>query len=507
MQDDLVFQAQCLDSADSEAGLTLTGWWRHITMQWVENNGRLSNILAPFGSLVFPRWLRALISSSSVCVIFMSLGYFSRKSVSSGSLSADAAAMASIWMVSLLCWPWRDRIMLWDYSLNYASAMAVIMLFLFFLMISRAKEAPRMMQCVAIPVSLAAGWMHDGISVPLAGALCIAVLFRRLRVPHGWRMLLAAFFVGILISLSAPGEWSRAGGEIGGASLTANIIMLVKSAPLVPVLVIVIAFAAMQPRLKRKLRGLVKSDLFVISVSFVVFSSSMNLMLNITPRYNWAAGIMAALALWKIGRTCFPATRFRCVMAMAWICLLCTIVPMAAVIHEQHSLWEENSEIEADIAASPQGTIFRDIIMPGDLSPLALKQTTAGIWGNQFQMACRNSHGMTGDRMAAVVPAALKDFSFESAQPLEGSAGIYLWHGFMVSADTIAPFPASQGFPSGRQRSAVRTLRLTNASGEEFLWQTGIFKFNLATGGQPTAVYWGRLPETCLSRPCVKAEL
>ena len=79
------------------------------------------------------------------------------------------------------------------------------------------------------------------------------------------------------------------------------------------------------------------------------------------------------------------------------------------------ALWLESNAIETEIARSPRGTIFRDIIMPEHISLLALRQTTAGIWGNQFHMACYNAHGMTGDRMAAVVPSALKDFSFRNA--------------------------------------------------------------------------------------------
>ena len=55
LQDDLVFQAQSLDSHDPSAGFSLSGWLRHISTQWVENNGRLANILAPLGSMMFPR--------------------------------------------------------------------------------------------------------------------------------------------------------------------------------------------------------------------------------------------------------------------------------------------------------------------------------------------------------------------------------------------------------------------------------------------------------------------
>lgn len=286
-----------------------------------------------------------------------------------------------------------------------------------------------------------------------------------------------------------------------------NLRTLLKSTPLVPLMPVAASMAIIRPQLRRKLPLLMESDTFIIAVAFVVLSSAMNLALNITPRYNWATGIMAALALWKGARTCIPGLHKRRVTAAAWLCLPCTMVPICAALHAQHALWLESNAIEAEIARSPRGTIFRDIIKPEHISLLALRQTTAGIWGNQFHMACYNAHGMTGDRMAAVVPSALKDFSFRNATPLRGNAGIYLWRGHMISADTIAPFPPTQGFPSGRQRSVVRNLRLRSASGKETTIIAGIFKFNLATDTCPTAVYWGTAPATPPCDPFTHANL
>lgn len=517
LQDDLVFQAQSLDSHDPSAGFSLSGWLRHISTQWVENNGRLANILAPLGSMMFPRWCRALITAASVSAIFMLLGCLSRPTHKehADNPAADAAAMASLWLVSMVCWPWRDRIMLWCYALSYATSMAAILLFIFFLTLCgrNRKEPPAKMLLAAIPVAIIGGWMHDGISVPLAGALGILALIRRTRLTPRWWLLTSAFAIGIAISLSAPGEWSRAGTEIGSASMADNLRTLFKSAPLVPLMPVAASMAIIRPQLRRKLPLLMESDTFIIAVAFVVLSSAMNLALNITPRYNWATGIMAALALWKGARTCIPGLNKRRVTAAtwqaaaAWLCLPCTMVPICAALHAQHALWLESNAIETEIARSPRGTIFRDIIMPEHISLLALRQTTAGIWGNQFHMACYNAHGMTGDRMAAVVPSALKDFSFRNATPLRGNAGIYLWRGHMISADTIAPFPPTQGFPSGRQRSVVRNLRLRSASGKETTIIAGIFKFNLATDTCPTAVYWGTAPATPPCDPFTHANL
>lgn len=500
LQDDLVFQAQSLDPHNPSAGFSLQGWLRHIATQWIENNGRLANILAPLGSMVFPRWCRALITAASVSAIFILLGNLSRSAHKehTGNQAADAAAMTSIWLASMLCWPWRDRIMLWDYALNYATSMAAILLFIFLLThFCRHKKAQSAtILLAAIPVAIIAGWMHDGISVPLAGALGILALIRRMRLTPRWWLLTAAFAAGTAISLSAPGEWSRAETEIGATSMANNLRMLLKSAPLVPLMPVVAAMAIIRPQLRRKLPLLMESDTFIIAVAFVALSTAMNLALDITPRYNWATDIMAALALWKGARTCISGQhKLRCI-ATAWSCLLFTMVPICAALHAQHALWQESNDIEAEIARSPHGTVFRDIIMPEHISPLALRQTTAGIWGNQFHMACYNGHGMAGNRMAAVVPAALHDFTFREATPLKGNADIYLWRGHMVSADTIAPFPPEQGFPSGRQRSAVRNLCLHSAAGQDTTITAGIFKFNLATGTCPTAVYWGTAPAT-----------
>ncbi len=161
LQDDLVFQAQSLDSHDPSAGFSLSGWLRHISTQWVENNGRLANILAPLGSMMFPRWCRALITAASVSAIFMLLGCLSRPTHKehADNPAADAAAMASLWLASMVCWPWRDRIMLWCYELSYATSMAAILLFIFFLTLCgrNRKEPPAKMLLAAIPVAIIGG--------------------------------------------------------------------------------------------------------------------------------------------------------------------------------------------------------------------------------------------------------------------------------------------------------------------------------------------------------------
>ena len=90
-----------------------------------------------------------------------------------------------------------------------------------------------------------------------------------------------------------------------------NLRTLLKSTPLVPLMPVAASMAIIRPQLRRKLPLLMESDTFIIAVAFVVLSSAMNLALNITPRYNWATGIMAALALWKGARTCIPGLNKR----------------------------------------------------------------------------------------------------------------------------------------------------------------------------------------------------
>ena len=163
-----------------------------------------------------------------------------------------------------------------------------------------------------------------------------------------------------------------------------NLRTLLKSTPLVPLMPVAASMAIIRPQLRRKLPLLMESDTFIIAVAFVVLSSAMNLALNITPRYNWATGIMAALALWKGARTCIPGLNKRRVTAAAWLCLPCTMVPICAALHAQHALWLESNAIEAEMMPSerlPLGLPSQLLERRPDLrsAELNLKAAMAGV--------------------------------------------------------------------------------------------------------------------------------
>lgn len=512
LQDDLVFQAQSLDPADPAAGFTPAGWWHHTVINWIEDNSRLANLIAPVGSMLFPQWLRAIIIAVTVATLFMLAESLTRDSSHHNSPASNAAALASIWFISLLAWPWRDRMMMWVYSLNYVTAMTLILLFVCMLLRYPTSHGGNRTSHIAVTitglcVAIAAGWFHNGLSAPLLAATGCWTLWKRFKLtPRQW-LWCGGLFAGTLLAHLSPAIWTRAQQEASQQHFVTNLVATIKIMPLAWLLTGTLAAYVMLPKLRLTLKQLLNDNIFFVTTIGAIVATAMNLLLEIAPRYGWGGEIMATIAIWRWARLKMPSAKPATSITLCIVLTGLTLVPMQAIIRTQHLLWEEHCEITAAIATSPRGTIFRDIIGRDDTPALALRQTTAGIWGNAFHMACYNSHHMEGDHMGAVVPSALSDFDFSKGERLAGDAGIYRYKGLMVSADTIAPFPTVQGFPSGRQRSAIRILKINDPSGNRARLATDVFKFNLPTGNHHTAVYWSELPPPFDTVPGVRVSI
>ena len=505
-REDMVFLAQTLDP--STGSFSLAGLCNHFMVNWIDDNSRLLNLLAPIGPALLPHWAMALITGTATALMLALAERLTRPTSRSASPAGNTAALTTMWLASMIAWPWRDRMMVWCYSLNYIAAMVLVLAFLILLLKwgTRSGTPSKAAVVGGICLAIAAGWAHNGISAPLLAALGAWALTKRLRLtPRQWSLCIA-FLAGTILAHISPAIWMRAQVESTRMSLAEAIKASITILPLAWMLMAALVAVLAVPRWRRAQRNLLSNDQFRIAVMFTIFASAMTMLLEIQPRYGWAPEIMASVALWQLVRNIPVATSPRACNLITAISLLLTIIPMQAVLRTQHTLWVEHTVIADEIAASPDGTVFRDVIGKDDVPTLTLRQTSAGLWKHAYQMAYHNALYLHTSRMAAVVPSALADFSFNNAQPVDSTGKLFTHKGILISADTIAPFSHGASWQQGRQQVAVRKVRLAYNNGDSTTWEANIFKFNTACEPRTTAVYFGEMPEPFRSTPPERVE-
>lgn len=484
MQDDLVFMAQAadlsrIDDPSAVPGFSVDAWLGHIKLMYLENNGRLANILAPVGAWLLPQWLRALLIGLCAAWIFYMVA----------AIASDGRprwrGVLALWALSLVAWPWRDRLMFWDYALNYLFASALLLPFLYLFCKKRLSDG---LVAVGALCGFFGAWIHDGSAVCMAAVVFFLALMRRFRLSRGQWVMAVALLLGSVAVLASPGEWQRASGEVGSVSLRRNLLVSLRIEPLVWLLFLLLGYLAVFRRdLLRKFLG---DELLLGTALMALFSFLMSVVLDPSGRYGWQAEVFvsaALLGLWNLaGLRLSPALKTTLAAVSA---LFAGIVMVSAVLF-QHRLWVENGEILSEAEFSPTGTVFRDVLSIEDEPITALRLPATGVWANSFQMACANALRSSRGRMVAVVPERFRDFSVDSLRMLEGDTGVGVYGEYLVGTDTVAPFD-EPGFLCGAQRTAVRTLLLTDSAGVSTPDTFWLYKFRVPRSGGRAVVLWG----------------
>lgn len=484
MQDDLVFMAQAadlsrIDDPSAVPGFSFDAWLGHIRLMYLENNGRLANILAPVGAWLLPRWVRALLIGLCAAWTLHMVA-----AIACGG-ARRWRVVAVLWALSLVAWPWSDRLMFWDYALNYLFASAFLLPFLYLFCKGRLSYG---LAAAGALCGFFGAWMHDGSAACMVAAVFFLALTRRFRLSGGQWVLAVALVLGTVAVLASPGEWQRASGEVGSVSLLRNLLVSLRIEPLVWVLLIIWGCLAVSRR--ELLRKFVGDGLLLGAALMALFSFLMSVALDPSGRYGWQAEVFVSAALfglWNLaGLRLSPALK----KALAAASVVFAVTVMVSAILFQHRLWVENGEILSEAESSLTGTVFRDVLSEADEPLAALRLPSTGVWANSFQMACANAIRSPRGRMVAVVPERFRDFSVDSVRMLEGDAGVGVYGGYIVGTDTVSPFD-EPGFLCGAQRTAVRVLLLTDSAGVSTPGTFWLYKFRVPRSGGRAVVLWG----------------
>ncbi len=291
------------------------------------DNGRLANILDLLVVLCMPKWLFAVITGVVTAGMFYFLTLFVTRQHASIRHVSRFGTLAVIWAVSMVAFPWRNNILVPDYTLNYLYATFFNLWFIDAL--SSSVHANRS-QWAYIPyclLALIAGAFHEGFSAPIAAGLAVYAATKRFRMPASWWMLCIVYAIGAVLAMSSPGIWLRAGRELGYTPSATWIQTLLFITPLASLALILLILAVAIPSLRHRMHIPYRSMTYCICAVAMVVSTAMCFILPAKPRNGWLPEVMAIVAVAPAAISYRSMTYCICAVAMVVSTAMCFILP------------------------------------------------------------------------------------------------------------------------------------------------------------------------------------
>lgn len=378
--------------------------WNYVSMIRFEENGRAGNLLFPLfdNTLCWPVWksVFALITSAMI----VGMGYMVHKTTHKNL----AASLTAVWVISILL-PWRARLFISDYFLNYIPA-SLLSLALIWLFIYPPKH-PRPFWCALLAVLT--GLQHEALTATLCVGLLTLFILRRFRFSSLQWLMTLSFMAGAAIQLSSPGLWLK----LNAWESFFTIKDFLQAFPAVLLLVISLPLL-----LNRRCRPLTHNTLFILctvmALTALVFTVPIGFK---NARATWFQQLFAIIALSQIYISLLsPSNRVAILITTLYTVFWC------AIINLQHRFYISNQEIEAQLSSNK----IAYAELPQKKPKWALFFPQQSIWTEPTHITMVNFNDTIAPK--AVVPPVLRYFNLEELKPVPGTAeavefrGVYL---------------------------------------------------------------------------------
>lgn len=371
---------------------------RYIPIVRFEENGRLGNIMFPvFDNLLcwtFWKVVFAFVTSATI----ITLGCLCQKSARTNL----PAAIASVFLLATLL-PWRERMFVSDYFLNYipGSLMALLLVGLYI-------YPPKQKYAVwgAIP-AFVTGLQHEALSFALFTGIAVLFLLQKFRFTRTQWIMTAALLIGAALQLSSPGLWLKFGTwEAWGTSVSSKEIIL--SFPLVLLLLLSLPLLCV-----RRCRSLLHNHLFVVSTAIALTALLLIVPMGLkNVRVTWFQQLFAIIPLSQIYLTLIkPSQWFG--LAVAAIC----IGYWCAIITLQYRFYVTNQAIEAQMTDDSH---LAYAYLPQKKPKWTLFIPQQSIWSDYSQITMANLSDTINPK--GVVPPQLRWFNRTEINQVPGTA-------------------------------------------------------------------------------------
>lgn len=272
---------------------------RFVKFHYLEVNGRMANLFAPFWLSVVPRWVLD-IANGLVCGLFYAMTLImagvGRRGFATGKLIVTA--------LLLFTFPWWDSFMLFDVMFNYVWSSTFVLVVLWLLL----RDHSCRFGWIWWPFAALAASMHEGMGVPVAMGIIVWLLLTRSyrNLTHTQRGVIISFVIGAIFVFVSPGIWERFLSLGSDGHLWPNDpmwLLVLKSDFYVLILMVVVVIEALCDR-TRLIEALRTS--WVIFVVAAIISACFSAVSGIVGRSGWFASLMALIALgqWVVMRGC-----------------------------------------------------------------------------------------------------------------------------------------------------------------------------------------------------------
>lgn len=414
--DDLAFMRYYLDFNEGDAGFSFEALGKYADLIRDNDNSRLGNIVAPLVDLSpAMHYLFPIIVGISVCLI---VGIIRRLIMGPGQ---KVFSLMAVWGVFAIFLPWRNGIMIWDYSLNYIISSALTLLFIKGLLRFEKDKMPLpMLLGMSILAILSGGW-HEGFAFPTLAGMGVWALVRKFRMCGQWWLVSGLYLLSAIAFGISPGIVMRA--LTGGGSVAETSWLKIAFDLLLPILLIC-SFGGMLlfKRGRAQLSELFSKPVVLICFPAMVVGVVISVAFNHTPRTAFYPDLLAIVLLGLI-----YLEPVYMVLSKGWRIFIGSVIFAILIAHGciaviwQHKLFLEYEEIVRVIANGDSPTVYRDILMPEWVPIYALRYPVGGTWVEPFQYKVVRLY--YGDERIAVVPEALRDAMPENSRKL--AEGMY----------------------------------------------------------------------------------
>lgn len=419
--DDFTFMAEWRD-VNGTAPLsisTLFDFWKDIRLY---DNGRIANLLSPLSTLFSP--YRELFSPLTGIMTGLMLCIAVLFSFPSRNLSP--LRLALVWGAMLFLLPWRNSLFVADYSLNYIWGGAVTLVFICTVLHFERKGWTVPALVTALLLAFVAGGWHEGFAAATLCGFLLLTFVRRCRFSTQWYVIGTFYAIVTILFYLCPGMLSRTSLELAAPSAGLNTFKIFADFLPVILLIAITLVEAIVPAWRQLLSEAWQSRVFILGWGIGAAGVTLSLLFRHQPRSAFWPDLMAIVMLFRLLTPVWRGiarSRFRGYVTS--LVFLLSLLPMVSALAAQFSFFEESKQILSEIEASEYGTVYRDIIPSGSLSPLSLKMPSHNLWVTPYQYQALGNH--TGKPLPAVVPKELGNPDILSAAlPLEGDAGAFM---------------------------------------------------------------------------------
>lgn len=398
---------------------------------WLEQNGRLGNLLCPLLLGVLPKWLFSMLIGICVGGLLVQsarLGY-------PGEGRLYVGRVLSFWLVFAIVLPWHDNIMVADFALNYilSAWLNITFLIVFF---GRGRIGWVWLVC-----AIAAGWSHEGVSVPLFCSIFLLLAVKRNCFKRRNWLLIGCYAVGMAIAVSSPGLWSRVAQDnplAGPVSIRTMIRAAVFWFPAASGMFIAFCICAV---VRRWRRYVVKAISDSVSLTGLLAVGLTYLIVVYTGASFRGAFMAELLCVVIVFRVFVERVNWR----MGVVCGVLLAAFYSGVLWWQYKLCRQNELVEQML--SPRGgEIFIPLI---EYAPwYTLGHTTDAQWRTPLHYYLLNEK-YESQSPIVVLPETLNGFNGATdGTALDGDAGAVLYGDLVLvpESDVLAEKSARQGF-------------------------------------------------------------